>query len=182
MLVVSKREHADLLRFIAQKPYSYNLATIEGEASFAGMWVFKDDLTYERVLGAIAAVDSDIISIEAVESFLRDKTHDERRIQAARTAYEEALEKTRRITPERGVEWKHSIPVLPKWQEFQEGAAVPSVPRGFQLGPRGQSRNPHFKRGTTKTQRPVVRFDLCTKCSLCWLECPDECFDPTPDG
>jgi pyruvate ferredoxin oxidoreductase delta subunit len=30
--------------------------------------------------------------------------------------------------------------------------------------------------------RPVVRFDLCTKCTLCWLECPDECFDPTSDG
>ena len=39
-----------------------------------------------------------------------------------------------------------------------------------------------FKRGTTKTQRPAVRFDLCTKCTLCWVECPDECFDPTTDG
>jgi pyruvate ferredoxin oxidoreductase delta subunit len=39
-----------------------------------------------------------------------------------------------------------------------------------------------FKRGTTKTQRPAVRFDLCTKCTLCWVECPDECFDPTSDG
>jgi pyruvate ferredoxin oxidoreductase delta subunit len=39
-----------------------------------------------------------------------------------------------------------------------------------------------FKRGTTKTYRPVIRFDLCTKCTLCWQECPDECFDPTPDG
>ena len=27
-----------------------------------------------------------------------------------------------------------------------------------------------------------MRFDLCTKCTLCWLECPDECFDPTADG
>ncbi|HTM09300.1 MAG TPA: 4Fe-4S dicluster-binding protein, partial [Verrucomicrobiae bacterium] len=44
------------------------------------------------------------------------------------------------------------------------------------------SRNTGFKRGTTKTQRPAVRFDLCTKCTLCWAECPDECFDPTTDG
>ena len=59
---------------------------------------------------------------------------------------------------------------------------MPAVPRGFEVGPRGQSRNPQFKRGTTKSERPVIRFDLCTGCTLCWQECPDQCFDPTPDG
>jgi pyruvate ferredoxin oxidoreductase delta subunit len=29
---------------------------------------------------------------------------------------------------------------------------------------------------------PVVMFVLCIKCTLYWYECPDECFDPTPDG
>jgi pyruvate ferredoxin oxidoreductase delta subunit len=28
----------------------------------------------------------------------------------------------------------------------------------------------------------VVRFDLCIKCTLCWLDCPDACFDPVEDG
>ena len=46
------------------------------------------------------------------------------------------------------------------------------------MGPGGQSRNETFKRGTTKSLRPVVRFDLCIGCTLCWLDCPDECFDP----
>ena len=86
------------------------------------------------------------------------------------------------VTPNDGIVWTHEIPVLPKWFEMQEGAAVPAVKRGFEIGPRGQSRNAMFKRGTTKTQRPAVRFDLCTKCTLCWVECPDECFDPTSDG
>ena len=67
-------------------------------------------------------------------------------------------------------------------ERVQEGAAVPAVPRHFEIGPRGQSRNAQFQRFTTRTQRPVVRFDLCTKCTLCWFECPDECFDPTNDG
>lgn len=182
MLVVSDRGNAELLPFIARKPFAYNLATIEGNASFSGMWVFKDDLTYERALGAIAAVDPATVTIEAVESFLEDKTHDPRRTQAARSAYEEALEKTTLVQAGLGVEWMHPQPKLPTWREFREGAAIPSVPRGFKIGPHGQSRNPHFKRGTTKTQRPVVRFDLCTKCTLCWLECPDESFDPTSDG
>ncbi len=59
---------------------------------------------------------------------------------------------------------------------------VPAVKRNFELGPRGQGRNEQFQRFTTRTQRPVVRFDLCIKCTLCWYDCPDECFDPTSDG
>jgi pyruvate ferredoxin oxidoreductase delta subunit len=30
--------------------------------------------------------------------------------------------------------------------------------------------------------RPVVDFDKCIKCTLCWLACPDTCFDVTPEG
>ncbi|HLJ80692.1 MAG TPA: 4Fe-4S dicluster-binding protein [Ktedonobacterales bacterium] len=182
LLVVSRKSHDELLQFIGKKPYDYRLAVVAGDASLAGLWVFKDDLTHERVLGAIAGLDPALISIEAVESHLLAKTSDERRAAAARQAFTEIVAHTRVVTPDEGIDWPHDIPVLPNWQDFAEGAAVPAVPRGFVSGPRGQSRNTSFKRGTTKTQRPVVRFDLCTKCTLCWLECPDECFDPTTDG
>jgi 2-oxoacid:acceptor oxidoreductase delta subunit (pyruvate/2-ketoisovalerate family) len=30
--------------------------------------------------------------------------------------------------------------------------------------------------------RPVVNFDTCIKCTMCWLDCPDECFEVTPEG
>jgi Pyruvate/2-oxoacid:ferredoxin oxidoreductase delta subunit len=30
--------------------------------------------------------------------------------------------------------------------------------------------------------RPVVNFDTCVKCTLCWIQCPDSCFDVTPEG
>ena len=30
--------------------------------------------------------------------------------------------------------------------------------------------------------RPVVNFDTCIKCTMCWLDCPDECFEVTPTG
>jgi pyruvate ferredoxin oxidoreductase delta subunit len=182
LLVVSRKGHDELLRFIGKKPYPYHLAILEGDASFAGLWVYKDDLTHERVLGAIAALDPAIISIEAVEEYLRARTQQEHRAGAARQAYESVRERIKVVTPEQGVDWPYEVPALPRWNEFQEGIVVPAVPRGFALGPRGQSRNPMFKRGTTKTYRPVIRFDLCTKCTLCWQECPDECFDPTPDG
>ncbi len=182
LLVVSHKNHDDLLHFIGTKPYDYRLAIIDGDASLSGLWVFKDDLTHERVLGAIAQLEPAILSIDAVESYLRERADGERRAQAARQAYTEVSQRTRVVTPAGGIEWSHPIPKLPGWTDFGEGVVVPAVPRSFAMGPHGQSRNASFKRGTTKTQRPVVRFDLCTKCTLCWLECPDECFDPTPDG
>ena len=182
LLVVSRRDKDDLLRFIARKPYPYHLACLEGDASFAGLWVFKDDLTHERVLGAIAALDPAIIGIDAVEAYLLAKTKEQRRADAAREAHDAVVARKLVVAAGEGIEWKHEIPVLPKWSEFGEGVAVPAVPRHFEMGPNGQSRNEQFKRGTTKTLRPVVRFDLCTKCTLCWQDCPDECFDPTADG
>jgi pyruvate ferredoxin oxidoreductase delta subunit len=183
LLVVTRHDHDHLLKFVARRPFTYRLATLEGDASLSGLWVFKDDLTRERCLGAIAAVDPGIVSIEAVESYLLDKTKQEHRAQAAREAYEATLRRVRLVGPGQGIEWPHAVPVLPKWHEFEEGGVVvPAVKRAFQMGPRGQARNEMFKRGTTKTHRPVVRFDLCVKCTLCWLDCPDECFDPTDDG
>ena len=149
----------------------------------AGLWVFKDDLTRERCLGAVAAVAPGIISIEAVEEYLLDTGKDADRARAARDAYEATLRRIKVVNPDQGIDWPHEIPVLPKWHEFEEGGvAIPAVKRGFKLGPRGQNRNDGFKHGTSKTERPVVRFDLCIKCTLCWADCPDECFDPTDDG
>src|SRR5207247_306472 len=183
LLVATRKNHEELLQFIGRKPYEWSLATYEGDPSFGGLWVFRDDLTHERTLGAVAGVDPDIIGIEAVEAYLREKHPKELfRAEAARKAYEEVRTTSRTVKLGEGIEWTHEVPVLPKWFEFSEGAAVPAVKRHFEMGPKGQARNETFKRGTTKTQRPVVRFDICTKCTLCWLECPDECFDPTTDG
>jgi Pyruvate/2-oxoacid:ferredoxin oxidoreductase delta subunit len=30
--------------------------------------------------------------------------------------------------------------------------------------------------------RPVIDFDTCVKCNLCWISCPDSCFDVMPDA
>jgi len=182
LLVVTRREPTQLLAFIAAKPHPYRLATLEGDASLSGLWVFKDDLTHERVLGAVAAVDPGIVTIDAVADYLADKGREPRRAEAARTAHAATVQRIRPVAPDAGISWTYAIPELPAWDAFGEGVAVPGVERRSELGPGGQARNAGFPRGTTKTERPVVRFDLCTRCTLCWLECPDGCFDPTADG
>ena len=57
-------------------------------------------------------------------------------------------------------------------------------PHRNQLGGAGYEpeRNQLFKKFSTRSMRPVVNFETCIKCTLCWLHCPDSCFDVTPDG
>ena len=69
---------------------------------------------------------------------------------------------------------------------MKEGLVIPAIPvreevEGWDAGYR-PGRNPTFKKFSTRTMRPVVDFEKCTKCTLCWLQCPDSCFDITPDG
>jgi pyruvate ferredoxin oxidoreductase delta subunit len=183
LVVVTRRTHEDLLKHIPGKPRGWRLATYEGSQSFSGMWVFRDDFTHERTLGAIAAAAPDVMTIEAVEACLNNRhPNDPTRAEAARRAFDEVVEKMKTVVVGTGVESKEAAIVLPKWFEFGEGTVVAAVPRGFEMRPSGQSRNQQYKRGTTRSQRPIIRFDLCTKCALCWLECPDESFDPVPDG
>jgi 2-oxoacid:acceptor oxidoreductase delta subunit (pyruvate/2-ketoisovalerate family) len=75
---------------------------------------------------------------------------------------------------------------LLKWWEMKEGLVIPGIPvrqkvEGWDGGYR-PGRNPTFKKFTTRTMRPVVDFEICTKCTICWMQCPDSCFDVTPTG
>jgi pyruvate ferredoxin oxidoreductase delta subunit len=181
-VVVSHRTPPELTKLLDSKPFHYRIAVLAGDTSLSGMWVFRDDLTHERVLGAIAAVDPDVVTIDAVEQHLLGRPNGGARAAAARSAHDAVLASVRDVPPSDGHPWPHAVPDLPAWQEFREAATVPAVPRRSALGPQGQARNPGFMRGTSRTERPVIRFDRCTKCTLCWIECPDGAFDPTSDG
>jgi pyruvate ferredoxin oxidoreductase delta subunit len=180
ILFVSRRKPEELLRYLEKKPFRYSIAVLPGDRSFAGLWYYRDDMTDVRVLGAIARVSPSIMGMDSVARYVADKYRDERKVEAAKEAFDSVI--ISEVTPEDGIVWPYPKPVLPAWQEFPEGIVVKAVQRGFRMGPRGQNRNPDFKRGTSKSQRPVIRFDTCIKCTLCWYDCPDECFDPTPDG
>jgi Pyruvate/2-oxoacid:ferredoxin oxidoreductase delta subunit len=107
---------------------------------------------------------------------------------SAAKAYERASSVT--VKPDQGNPEKPYQFELPKWWEMGEGIAIPSIPAGkpvedpttHAVGGFRPDRNPTFKKFTTRTMRPVVDFDICIKCTLCWLQCPDSCFDVTPEG
>ena len=73
---------------------------------------------------------------------------------------------------------------------MRDGITIPSIAPGHEMkdpitGETGgfqPERNTTFKKFSTRTMRPVLNFDTCIKCTLCWLQCPDSCFDVTPEG
>ncbi len=188
LIVVSTQSADELLELIHRSEQPYKLGILPGVASFSGMWVYKDDHTDVRVLGAIAKAAPEVVSIDAVEAYINEKLKNPLKAQSARKAYERfsAVD----VLPDQGNAEPLVGFALPKWSQMRLGVSIPGQPQGGPLedpvtkktGGFRPARNEKFLKATTRTLRPVVNFETCTKCTLCWLDCPDGSFDVTPDG
>jgi pyruvate ferredoxin oxidoreductase delta subunit len=188
-LIVTSRENPETITGMAhRKEFPYRLAILKAIPSFSGLWVYKDDHTDVRILGAIAKVLPELFSLESVQKTIMDEWKDELKAASAARSFERTT--TVAVQPDQGnPETPYSFE-LPKWTEMQDGVVIPSIPLGHGFedpqthadGGFRPERNPTFKKFSTRTMRPVVDFSTCIKCTLCWLQCPDSCFDVTPDG
>jgi pyruvate ferredoxin oxidoreductase delta subunit len=188
-LIVTSRETPEaLIKMAHRKETPYQLAIVKGTPSFSGLWVYKDDHTDVRILGAIAKLLPELFSLKSVQKAIVNEWKDPVKAESAARSYERIS--TTKVTPNQG---NPEIPYkfeFPKWHEMGEGIAIPSIPAGREVedpvshasGGFRPDRNPTFKKFTTRTMRPVVNFDTCIKCTLCWLQCPDSSFDVTPEG
>ena len=188
-LIVTSREQPDTIIEMAHRKASpYNLAIVKGTVSFSGLWVYKDDHTDVRILGAISRILPDLFSMKSVQKVILDQWKDPIKASSAARAYERLTTVT--VRPDQGNPEKPYSFEFPKWHEMRDGVTIPSIPAGrafedpttHALGGFRPDRNPTFKKFSTRTMRPVVNFETCIKCTLCWLHCPDSCFDVTPDG
>jgi pyruvate ferredoxin oxidoreductase delta subunit len=184
VLVTSMQTPEELLKDCHQKGAEWNLAVIKGIASFSGLWVYKDDHTDVRVLGAIAKLAPHVVKPESVEAAIREEWGDELKVASARKGAERMT--VRKVRADEGNPEKPYEFQLLKWQEMKEGLVIPGIPvkqeaKGWDGGYR-PGRNATFKKFSTRTMRPVVDFETCTKCTICWMQCPDSCFDVTPTG
>jgi len=189
VLIVTSRENPDaLIAMCHRKETPYKLAILKGTPSFSGLWVYKEDHTDVRILGAIARLLPELFSLESVQKAIIDEWNDPVKTTSAARAHERVSTIT--VQPSQGNSEKPYEFVMPKWWEMREGIAIPSIPQGHAMkdpqaaktGGFQPDRNPTFKKYATRTMRPVVNFDTCIKCTLCWLQCPDSCFDVTPEG
>jgi pyruvate ferredoxin oxidoreductase delta subunit len=188
LMVTSKEAPQGLIPMIHRKETPYKLAVLKGTPSFSGLWVYKDDHSDVRILGAIARLLPELFSLDAVKKCVLDEWKDAVKAESAARAYERINTVT--VNPNEGNPEKPFQFDLPKWHEMRDGVSIPSIAPGHKMedpsshatGGFQPARNPTFKKFSTRTMRPVVNFDTCIKCTLCWLQCPDSCFDVTPDG
>lgn len=189
VIVTTLEGTTELLKVIHRHDKPYKLGTVRGIASFSGMWVYKDDHTDVRVLGAIAQAVPDLVSLASVERFIKEKLKNDLKVTSAHTAYERFTSTD--VKPGQGNGEAPFTFEMPGWQEMRHGVAVAGLadrggaytdPVSKQPGGFRPSRNDKFKKFSTRSMRPVVNFATCTKCTLCWLNCPDAAFDVAPDG
>jgi len=188
LIVVSLEDATALLENIHKRQEPYKLGVVKGTASFSGMWVYKDDHTDVRILGAIAKALPELVALKSVEQFINEKLKNPVKVTSARTAFERftaAEVKAGQGNPEELFKFS-----LPAWQNMRGGVSIKGQPQGGpyadpvtgKIGGFQPARNELFKKYSTRSMRPVVNFATCTKCTLCWLNCPDASFDVTPDG
>jgi len=189
MIVVSLQDEEALLKFIHRRKEPYKLGIVKGLASFSGLWVYKDDHTDVRILGAITKALPELFGWKSVEKYIKEKVKGgELKAESARKAYE-------RFSSVEIPAGKGNAEPLPKfdllkWEDMRLGTSVTGQPQGgpiedpvtHTLGGHKPIRNDKFMKYTTRSQRPVINFQTCTKCTLCWLNCPDGSFDVMPDG
>jgi len=184
-LIVTSRQDADsLLEDIHQKDSPYDLAIIPSTVSFSGLWVYKDDHTDMRALGALCKVCPDLVSLGAMLESIKEQTGSDAKVASVQRAHDRTT--GRLVEPGEGNSETPFSFDLPGWKSMEEGLVIRAIAAGtgFRGGEEGYTpgRNEVFKKWSTRSMRPVINFDTCIKCTLCWLQCPDTCFDVTSDG
>jgi pyruvate ferredoxin oxidoreductase delta subunit len=189
LAVISNETVPALLKTIHVKDQPYELGTLKGVPSFSGMWNYKDDHTDVRVLGVIAKAVPQLFSFSSLEKYIATKLKDGAlKVQSAKLAYERFSKV--KVEVGQGNHEPLRTYVQPKWEEMREGTSIVGMPQGGAmkdpatgaLGGHRPARSTTFLKFATRTLRPVTNFESCTKCTLCWLNCPDASFDVTPDG
>src|SRR5438874_1946752 len=88
LLVTSDKKPGEVLAQTDAAERPYTLGIVPGGASFAGLWVYKDDHTDFRVLGALARILPDWLPLEDVKASIRESTKDEARVASVQFGYD----------------------------------------------------------------------------------------------
>jgi len=180
--VTSTHSHDKLIKDIHRKGAPYNLAIIKGIASFSGLWVYKEDHTDMRLLGALAKVAPHLVSLDSIMATISDPL----KVASVKKAYDRV--ESQSVDADQG---NDEVPFefeLPGWKKMEEGLVIRGLAGQQEVpgwdGGYVPTRNPTFKKFSTRTMRPVVSFDIspdgfydanmeaCCGCGVCEDVCP----------
>jgi len=137
-----------------------------------------------RALGALCKVCPEMVSLKAMLESINEQTGSDAKVASVQRAHDRTT--ARPVEPGEGNSETPFSFELPGWKTMEEGVVIRGLAAGtgFRGGEEGYTpgRSEVFKKWSTRSMRPVINFDTCIKCTLCWLQCPDTCFDVTSDG
>ena len=166
------------------KDSPYKRTRVRGVKSFSGLWGYKEDQPEVRIWGALARVCPQLVGLQAYTDTIKEESDDQLKVTSAELSYERVS--IHPVEPGQGNKETPFTFEKPGWTKMEEALVIPGIEvgGGFRGGEGGFQpvRNEVFKKWSTRTMRPVMNFETCTKCTLCWLQCPDSCFDVTPEG
>src|ERR687891_689382 len=117
LLMTSLQSPESLLQDIHKKDAPYKLSLIRAKASFAGLWVYREDHTEVRVLGALAKIAPEFLTLDAVSQAIQESEWgSDLKVASAKKAFERIETKDVKIT-----EGNDEIPFsfeMPKWWEM----------------------------------------------------------------
>src|SRR4029450_5920904 len=129
LLMTPLQQAEDLLKDIHKRDTPYSLALIRAKASFSGLWVYKEDHTEARILGALASIKPEFLSLDAVCQAIKEaEWGSDLKVASARKAAERLEVRPGNIT-EGNAEIPYSFE-MPKWWEMREGVSIPAIPIG----------------------------------------------------
>src|SRR5256885_10162005 len=89
VLMTSIQSFGELLKDIHRKDAPYKLALIRAKASFSGLWVYREDHTEVRILGALAKIAPAFLSLDGVSQAIAEMDWgSDLKVASARKAYE----------------------------------------------------------------------------------------------
>src|SRR5512138_1540157 len=88
LLVTSHQEPAALVEMMQRKEEPYRLAVLKVTPSFSRLWVYKDDHTDVRILGALAKLLPELFSLVSLQEVIADEWKDGLKATSALRAYE----------------------------------------------------------------------------------------------
>src|SRR5437773_498188 len=88
LIVTSREQPETLIPMCHRKEFPYQLAIVKGIPSFSGLWVYKDDHTDVRILGAIARLLPELFGLESVQKAIMQEWKDPVKTSSAARSYE----------------------------------------------------------------------------------------------
>ena len=98
---LARGRRSTLIPMAHRKETPYNLAIVKGTPSFSGLWVYKDDHTDVRILGAMAKVLPELFSLASVQQVIRSRVERRAEGDLARSALR-ARSSTVTVEPDAG--------------------------------------------------------------------------------